>query len=96
MKDNSRNIFVTLIAQALQAGVRQIEQTLALLDGGATIPFISRYRKEATGGMDEVQVEEIKNRYERLQETSKRKSTILSSIEEQGKLTDDLRNRIED
>lgn len=95
MKDNSRNIFVTLIAQALQAGVRQIEQTLALLDGGATIPFISRYRKEATGGMDEVQVEEIKNRYERLQETSKRKSTILSSIEEQGKLTDDLRNRIE-
>lgn len=95
MKDNSRNIFVTLIAQALQAGVRQIEQTLALLDGGATIPFISRYRKEATGGMDEVQVEEIKDRYERLQETSKRKSTILSSIEEQGKLTDDLRNRIE-
>lgn len=95
MNDNSRNIFVTLIAQALQAGVRQIEQTLALLDGGATIPFISRYRKEATGGMDEVQVEEIKNRYERLQETSKRKSTILSSIEEQGKLTDDLRNRIE-
>ena len=95
MKDNSRNIFVTLIAQALQAGVRQIEQTLALLDEGATIPFISRYRKEATGGMDEVQVEEIKNRYERLQETSKRKSTILSSIEEQGKLTDDLRNRIE-
>lgn len=95
MKDNSRNIFVTLIAQALQAGVRQIEQTLALLDGGATIPFISRYRKEATGGMDEVQVEEIKNRYERLQETSKRKSTILSSIEEQGKLTDDMRNRIE-
>lgn len=95
MKDNSRNIFVTLIAQALQAGVRQIEQTLVLLDGGATIPFISRYRKEATGGMDEVQVEEIKNRYERLQETSKRKSTILSSIEEQGKLTDDLRNRIE-
>ena len=95
MKDNSRNIFVTLIAQALQAGVRQIEQTLALLDGGATIPFISRYRKEATGGMDEVQVEDIKNRYERLQETSKRKSTILSSIEEQGKLTDDLRNRIE-
>lgn len=95
MKDNSRNIFVTLIAQALQAGARQIEQTLALLDGGATIPFISRYRKEATGGMDEVQVEEIKNRYERLQETSKRKSTILSSIEEQGKLTDDLRNRIE-
>lgn len=95
MKDNSRNIFVALIAQALQAGARQIEQTLALLDGGATIPFISRYRKEATGGMDEVQVEEIKNRYERLQETSKRKSTILSSIEEQGKLTDDLRNRIE-
>ena len=95
MKDNSHNIFVTLIAQALQAGARQIEQTLALLDGGATIPFISRYRKEATGGMDEVQVEEIKNRYERLQETSKRKSTILSSIEEQGKLTDDLRNRIE-
>ena len=95
MKDNSRNIFVTLIAQALQAGARQIEQTLALLDGGATIPFISRYRKEATGGMDEVQVEEIKDRYERLQETSKRKSTILSSIEEQGKLTDDLRNRIE-
>ena len=95
MKDNSRNIFVALIAQALQAGARQIEQTLALLDGGATIPFISRYRKEATGGMDEVQVEEIKNRYERLQETSNRKSTILSSIEEQGKLTDDLRNRIE-
>ncbi|WP_300794675.1 Tex family protein, partial [uncultured Bacteroides sp.] len=65
------------------------------LQGGATIPFISRYRKEATGGMDEVQISEINDRYEKLCELAKRKETIIFTIEEQGKMTAELRNRID-
>ena len=67
---------------------------MKLLQGGATIPFISRYRKEATGGLDEVQIGDIHTRYEKLCELAKRKETVLSTIEEQGKLTDTLRERI--
>lgn len=66
-----------------------------LLEGGATIPFISRYRKEVTGGLDEVQIEAIQSQYEKLQETAKRKETILKTIEAQGKLTQELQKRIE-
>ena len=84
-----------MVATTLSIPERQVSRTLELLEGGATIPFISRYRKEATGGLDEVQIEEIKHTYEKLCETSKRKETILSSIEAQGKLTDDLKQRIE-
>lgn len=84
-----------LIAQSLNVKEKQVEQTIALLDGGATIPFISRYRKEATGGLDEVQVADVKEQHEKFQELAKRKSTVLNSIEEQGKLTEELRVRIE-
>ena len=88
-------IFSKMIASALNIAVRQVENTLSLLGGGATIPFISRYRKEATGGLDEVQIGEIKERYDKLTEIAKRKETILKTIEEQGKLTTDLKKRIE-
>ena len=88
-------IFSKMIATALNIAVHQVENTLSLLNGGATIPFISRYRKEATGGLDEVQIGEIKERYDKLTETAKRKETILKTIDEQGKLTADLKKRID-
>ena len=88
-------IFNKMIASALNIAERQVENTLSLLNGGATIPFISRYRKEATGGLDEVQIGEIKERYDKLTEIAKRKETILKTIDEQGKLTTDLKKRID-
>jgi len=88
-------LFSKMIATALGVAVYQVDNILSLLAGGATIPFISRYRKEAAGGLDEVQIGEIKDRNDKLCELSKRKETILSTIEEQGKLTDELRRRIE-
>lgn len=84
-----------LIATALNIKESQIEKTIKLLDEGATIPFISRYRKEATGGLDEVQIAAIKEQNDKFIELRKRKDTILKSIEEQDKLTDDLKSRIE-
>ncbi|MDR0507016.1 MAG: RNA-binding transcriptional accessory protein [Dysgonamonadaceae bacterium] len=89
-------IYSKLIARLLPVSERQIVKTIDLLDEKATIPFISRYRKEVTGGLDEIQISEIKQLYEKLQELSKRKETILNSIEEQGKLTPELKKRIED
>ena len=89
------DLFPHLIATSLGLTDKQVRQTLALLDDGATIPFISRYRKEATGGLDEVQIESIRDRYEKLKETERRKETILTTIEAQGKLTDALKQRIE-
>lgn len=84
-----------MIAAAMKLQEHRVENTLKLLQGGATIPFISRYRKEATGGMDEVQISEINDRYEKLCELAKRKETIISTIEEQGKMTAKLRSRID-
>lgn len=84
-----------MIATALNIAVRQVENTLALLEEGATVPFISRYRKEATGGLDEVQIGNIKERYDKLTDTAKRKETILKTIEEQNKLTAELKKRID-
>lgn len=84
-----------MIAAAMKLQEHRVENTLKLLQGGATIPFISRYRKEATGGMDEVQISEINDRYEKLCELAKRKETIISTIEEQGKMTAELKNRID-
>ncbi|WP_300887130.1 Tex family protein [uncultured Phocaeicola sp.] len=88
-------LFNKMIATTLKIAVHQVDNTLSLLAGGATIPFISRYRKEATGGLDEVQIGEIKDRNDKLCELAKRKETILSTIGDQGKLTDELRKRIE-
>lgn len=85
---------IDIIAKTLGIGARQIEQTLGLLDGGATIPFIARYRKEATGGLDEVQIAEVARQGEKFKELEHRKEYILQTIEEQGKLTDELKDRI--
>ncbi|GAB6012197.1 Tex family protein [Viscerimonas tarda] len=84
-----------LISGALNIKESQIEKTVNLLNDGATIPFISRYRKEVTGGLDEVQIASIKEQYDKIVELKKRKETILKSIEEQEKLTPELKTRIE-
>ena len=88
-------LFHTLIAKQMQLPSGQVGRTIQLLDEGATIPFISRYRKERTGGLDEVQIGQIKDLLDKLTELKRRKETILASIEEQGKLTPELRERIE-
>ena len=89
------DIIPALISKALNIAEPQVKATLDLLESGCTIPFISRYRKEATGSLDEVQIASINDQYERLGELQKRKVTILSTIEEQGKLTDALHARID-
>lgn len=88
-------IFPALISKTLNIAEKQVKATLDLLESGCTIPFISRYRKEATGSLDEVQITAISNQYDKLGELQKRKVTILSTIEEQGKLTAALQERIE-
>ena len=87
-------LFHQMISGLLGIPERQISSTLHLLDEGATIPFISRYRKEATGGLDEVQIENIKEQHDKLCDIARRKETILSTINEQGKLTPELEKRI--
>ena len=87
---------VDIIAKRLGLRNKQVESTISLLSAGATIPFISRYRKEATGGLNEVQVAQVKEQNELLEELSHRKEYILQTIEEQGKLTDELKSRITD
>ena len=89
-------LFHQMISGLLGIPERQISSTLHLLGEGATIPFISRYRKEATGGLDEVQIENIKEQHDKLCDIAKRKETILSTINEQGKLTPELEKRIND
>ena len=94
--ETKEKIFAELIAKATGINVQQVANVMELLDEGCTIPFISRYRKEKTGNMDEVRVEEVSSMLEKLRETDKRKTTILTTIEEQGKMTDGLRRRIEE
>ena len=89
-------IFTRLIAGELHLSEHAVENTLKLLDEGCTIPFISRYRKERTGGLDEVQITAISDRKERLQEIAKRKETIVKTISEQQKMTPELQKRIDD
>lgn len=88
--------FNQLISKEFNIPTKQIAQTLKLLQEGASIPFISRYRKEATGGLDEVQIEQISLKYESLCELQKRKETILNTIKEQGALSPELEKRIEE
>ena len=90
--ETDRNI--SFIAKKLQLHDWQVENTIRLLDGGATIPFISRYRKEVTGSLDEVQLMQIKEEYERLVELDKRRLSIIKSIDEQEKMTPELLGRI--
>ena len=87
--------YASIISSVLSIAVAQVKATLDLLESGCTIPFISRYRKEATGSLDEVQIAAISDQYDKLCELQKRKVTILSTIEEQGKLTDALHARID-
>ncbi len=89
-------IFTRLISTELHLQEHAVENTLKLLDEGCTIPFISRYRKERTGGLDEVQITSISNRLEQLQEIAKRKDTVVKTITEQGKMTPELEKRIND
>lgn len=85
-----------LISSTLNISERQVVATVGLLEQGATIPFISRYRKEVTGALDEVQVGAIKDNFDRLTELVKRKQTVIETIESQGKLTAELRKKIEE
>lgn len=88
-------IYPDLIAKALQLPLPQVRNTIGLLESGATIPFISRYRKEMTGGLNEVQITDIKNWLDKLTELKARKDTILNALEKQEKLTPELKARIE-
>ena len=90
------NQFTQIIAASLSLGEKAVENTLQLLEEGCTIPFISRYRKEKTGNLDEVKIEAVAQANEKLKEIAKRKETILKTIEEQGKLSEELRKRIGD
>ncbi len=88
--------YINQIAGELNVRPAHVASTVELLDGGATVPFISRYRKEATGSLDEVAVTSIRDRLSQLRELDKRRAVILGSIEEQGKLTDELKQKILD
>ena len=91
-----KQIYIDYIAQHLQVKSWQVENCAALFADGATIPFISRYRKERTGGLDEVAVAEIRHWTDVFAQMDKRKETILETISEAGALTDALRTQIED
>src|ERR1700761_1915183 len=86
---------ISMIARELTLGAAQVAGALALFDEGNTLPFIARYRKEATGGLDEVQLRDVRDRAQYLRELGERRVAILKSIEEQGKLDDALKTRIE-
>ena len=86
---------IEILSKSLSISNGQVRNTKNLLNEGSTVPFISRYRKEATGSLDEVQVLAIKEQYEKLIEVDKRRNAIINSIEEQGKLTDELRQKLE-
>lgn len=87
---------IQIISQRLQLREQQVDNTIALLDNGATIPFISRYRKEATGGLNEVEVAQVKQLNDELNELVRRRTFIIETIEAQGQLTEDLRSRLSD
>ena len=89
-----QNIFAKLIAERLGLREKNVEGTLSLLDDGATIPFIARYRKERTGALDEVQIAAISEQNDRLKEIQKRKETVTKTITELGKMTPELEARI--
>ncbi len=87
-------VIVAQVAQELNVAARQVQAAVDLLDGGATVPFIARYRKEATGGLDDVQLRELDERLTYLRELASRRETVLKSIDEQGKLTPALAQAI--
>ncbi len=88
-------MLTNIISKELGFAAQKVKNVIELLDGGATIPFIARYRKEATGSMDEVAIGNIKDLYEKLKTIVERKQTVIATIEEQGKLTPELKQRID-
>lgn len=88
-------MLIDIIAKETGLAADKVRNTVELLEGGATVPFIARYRKEATGSMDEVAIGNIKDMHERLKAIVQRKDTVIATIEEQGKLTPELKKRIE-
>src|ERR1039458_7113826 len=82
-------------ARLLNVPMKGLTAVIELLDGGATVPFIARYRKEVTGNLDEVQIRDIQEKLEYFRELEERRETVLSSIQEQGKLTPELKAKIE-
>ena len=89
-------LYTDYIAGQLQVAVWQVEHCIELFEEGATVPFISRYRKERTGALDEMQVAAVKHYFQRFSDLEKRKEAIIKSIGEQGKLTPELQKAIED
>ncbi|MFP4557064.1 MAG: Tex family protein [Bacteroidales bacterium] len=96
MIDNNNRTHIQIISKELNLAGKQVQNTIKLLNEGATVPFISRYRKEQTGSLDEVEIANIRDRLDKLVELEKRKETVLSTIDEQGKLTEELRKRIDE
>ncbi len=92
---DATNRIITRLADELSVRTQQVSSTVALLDGGATVPFIARYRKEVTGGLDDIQLRQLDERLRYLRELEERRTTVLAAIDEQGKLTDDLAARLQ-
>ncbi len=90
-----QNDYIKILTSELNISDWQVLNTIEMLDGGASIPFLARYRKEATGGLDELQITVIRNRINQLRELDKRRESIISSIEEQGKMTEELKKQLE-
>ena len=86
--------YASVIAQQLNIGTRQVQKTIELLEQGATVPFVARYRKEATGNLNEVQIAAIRDILLKLKEIDKRREAIMESIEEQGKMNDELKAQL--
>ena len=95
MTDKTNPTFANIIATRLEININAVQRTIALLDDGATVPFIARYRKEAIGALLETQIQDIKECLESLSDLAKRKETIISTIEAQNRLTDELKNQID-
>ncbi len=95
MTDKINPAFANLIATRLEININSVQRTIALLDDGATVPFIARYRKEATGALLETQIQAIKECLESLSDLAKRKETIIATIEAQNRLTNELKNQID-
>src|SRR4249919_3573026 len=95
ISESTQSKITQLIASELSVGGHQVAATVALLNEGATVPFIARYRKEVTGNLDDTQLRNLEERLLYLRELEDRRTTVLASIEEQGKLTDELRDAVE-
>src|SRR5690606_37792963 len=90
LKRNTITAIARQIAKELDVGSQQVQAAIALLDDGATVPFIARYRKEATGGLDDTQLRQLAQRLSYLRDLEDRRAVILANIREQGKLTTEL------